>query len=168
MNATIRDAYLEAQVTTATPQRLRLMLIEMALRRLRAALASWQAGQQEAGIADVRRCREIMTELIGGIQPDGQPLTNRVLGIYLFLFNALVEAEMSQDERRVNEVIGVLEEERQTWQAVCEQMPERPQPAPDRVSTEEIAPQRVTGNWSGDYGGPRAAPVAQASFSIDA
>ena len=39
MYASPRDAYLETEVTTATPQRLRLMLIEAAIRRARAAQA---------------------------------------------------------------------------------------------------------------------------------
>ena len=117
MNATIRDAYLETRITTATPQRLRLMLIEDALRRIRAAQTSLEAEQFDDGIAAIRHSREIIAELIGGIHPDDTPLAKQVLGIYLFLFSALAEAQFSRDGQRLSEVIRVLEEEQLTWQA---------------------------------------------------
>ena len=44
MLPTPRDAYLETQVLTATPQRLRLMLIEGAIRKITAAQAAHEAG----------------------------------------------------------------------------------------------------------------------------
>ena len=171
MNATIRDAYLETQVNTATPQRLRLMLIEDALRRIRAAQTSFEANLFDDGIAGIRHSREIVAELIGGIHPDETPVAKQVLGIYLFVFSALAEAQFSRDEQRLSEVIRVLEEERQTWQAVCEQMPDRPVAANSTVASEEIAPQRVPHAFRGGYeqsAGPARPHAATAAFSIEA
>jgi len=171
MNDTIRDTYLETQVNTATPQRLRLMLIEEALRRIRTGHSAFEANKFDEGAAAISHAREIIAELIGGIHPDETPLAKQVLGIYLFLFSALAEAQFSHDKQRLSEAIRVLEEERQTWQAICEQMPDRQVAAIPSVKAEEIAPQHVPHAFRGGYeqsAGPARSHAVAAAFSIEA
>jgi len=151
MSQFARDAYLEGQILTATPQRLRLMLIEAALRKGNTAQQACSSDDKDAAVAAIGCCRDIVAELIAGIQPDQTPLAKQVLGIYLFLFSTLVELGLMPDAQRLNDVIRVLEEERQTWQAVCEQMPDRPVPVQPTSAAEELAPQRVTDDWSSGY-----------------
>src|SRR5437762_7119194 len=105
MNSYARDAYLETQVTTATPQRLRLMLIDAALRRVRTAKQAWDEGQSDQALAAVSHCREIVAELIAGIRPDDSPLAKQVLGIYLFLFSAATEVQLAKDRNRLTDMI---------------------------------------------------------------
>jgi flagellar secretion chaperone FliS len=168
MHASASDAYLETQVTTATPQRLRLMLIDAAQRRARAALAASQAGTEAEGTQAIRQCRDIVAELIAGIRPDQTPEAKRVLAIYVFLFSKLVEAEFAREASPLNDIIRVLEEERKTWQAVCEQMADRPVA---QAAVEETAPQRVTAGRTPGY---RPAAINDgvkdggSAFSIDA
>jgi flagellar protein FliS len=169
MDAAIRDAYLETQIVTATPQRLRLMLIEEAIRRLRAAQATFEAGRGDEATTILGGCRDILTELMAGIEPDRSPLARRVLSVYVFLFSTLVEVQFGGDAGRLPDMLRVLEEERQTWQAVCEQMPHRP--AATATPGEEVAPQRVAGEWSGGYRphtGPGTARSASAALSLEA
>ena len=149
MDAAIRDAYLETQIVTATPQRLRLMLIDEAIRRIRAAQAADDGGRKEDATTILGRCREILTELMAGVEPDRSPLAKRVLGVYVFLFSTLVEVQFGGDFGRLADMLRVLEEERLTWQAICEQMPHRP--AMNAAPAEELAPQRVAGEWSSGY-----------------
>lgn len=121
-----RDAYLEAEVRTATPQRLRLMLIDGALRFGRKALDRWGDGQQSAESYEaLARCRSIVAELAGSIRVD-QPLAKQVQDIQLFLFRQLAEAPTHNDPDRLRRVIEVLEVERETWRQLCEQMPDAP------------------------------------------
>src|SRR6478736_4752663 len=103
------DTYLETQVATATPQRLRLMLIEEALRLARAAHELWSADRGLEGSTKVERCRDVISELIGGIHPDQTPVAKRVLGIYLFLFSSLTESQIARDTHQLAGVIRVLE-----------------------------------------------------------
>jgi flagellar secretion chaperone FliS len=166
MHSLAPEAYLETQVTTATPQRLRLMLIEGAQRRARAAQAAWEAGRITEGVEAIEHCRNIITELISGIHPDQTPTAKQVLGIHLFLLSALTEAQFAHDGNRLVDVLRVLDEEQQTWQAVCEQMPDRPV-APAAAAAEEVAPQRVMDAWAGDYREGSAASGAD-RFSIEA
>ncbi|NLX54087.1 MAG: flagellar export chaperone FliS [Planctomycetaceae bacterium] len=133
MSRNVRDAYLEAQVRTATPQRLRLMLIEGAMRFARRSLELWDdAAQREACRGALSRCRGIVSELCATIKTDGFPVAHQVKAIYLFLFQQLADASFSHDAGKVRDVLSVLEEERETWQQLCMQMPEPP--ARDRSS----------------------------------
>lgn len=166
MDAAIRDAYLQTQIVTATPQRLRLMLIEAAIRRLHAAQAAFAASEPDAAGQALSACREVLAELLAGIQPDQSPVARRVQAIYVFLYSTLVEAQFGPDPGRLPDMLRVLEEERTTWQAVCEQMPDRLAAA--RSPAEELAPQRVQERWSGGYSGPSANLSAVSGLSIEA
>jgi flagellar protein FliS len=169
MTLSPRDAYLETQVTTATPQCLRLMLIEEALRRVRAALIDWDAGRTEEGGQAVERCRELVAELIGGVRPELSSVASQALGIYLFLFSTLTEARLSGDRGRLADIVRVLEEERQTWREVCRQFPEPlAAAAAGAAAAEELAPARVGQPRPCGYGPSSAPAAAPVSFSIEA
>jgi flagellar protein FliS len=174
MNPSPREAYLETQIITATPQRLRLMLIEGALRRTRAAQAATESGDIAAAEAACGHTRDIVTELIAGIDPTSSPLAQQVLSIYMFLFSTLAEVQFAKDWSRLGDVVRVLEEERITWVALCEKMPERPIPQPSSPLAEERAPHRVAEASLSSYGpaGRHAAgfdnQAMPAGFSIDA
>lgn len=167
MDTNARDKYLETEILTATPQRLRLMLIEGAIRQAHAASAAWKAGNQVEGLAAIGHCRDIIAELIAGIRPEMTPEAKQLLAVYMFLFATIVEAQFGRDPHRLSDVVRVLEEERQTWQAVCRQMPERAIAIDHR--TEELAPRFVSSNMAPAYGpeASRGAPGGNA-FSIDA
>jgi flagellar protein FliS len=152
MLPTPRDAYLETQILTATPQRLRLMLIEGAMRKVTAAQAAYDAGDWLKASTDLGHCRDIVSELIAGIDPEQTPVARQILGVYMFIYSTLVESEFARDGNRLSDILRVLEEERQTWRALCEQMPDRPTPAANPAhQSEELAPQRVAESWSAGY-----------------
>jgi flagellin-specific chaperone FliS len=120
------------------------MLIEEALRRARAARDLWINNEVAQGSDKVASCREIISELIGGINPDQTPVAKRVLGLYLYLFSSLTELQLTRDTHQMAGVIRVLEEERETWQAVCRELPDRPVADPALAAAqEELAPRRV-------------------------
>ena len=139
------EIYLETQVQTATPQKLRLMLIEGALRFARRTQAGWSAGRIDEALESLIRTRDIISELMAGVEPDASPLTRQVNGLYTYLFSALTEAGQTRDEHQLAAVIRVLEEERETWQQLCERMPDRPVPPPTAIRVrEELAPAIVS------------------------
>lgn len=112
-------AYLETQIATATPQQLRLMLIEGALRLARQTADAWREERAGDALESLIRCRSFITELIAGIREGSSPLADKVLGIYLFLFQELRQENIELDYTRMDGVISVLEEERTTWLEVC-------------------------------------------------
>lgn len=121
-----RDSYLESQINTATPQKLRLMLIEAAIRCGRQVVLHWEADDQGEALQKLTRCRSIVSELLASVKVEDDDLTQRVAGVYLFLYRALTEAQLTREAKIVEDVIRVLEIERDTWQLVCEQLPHAP------------------------------------------
>lgn len=127
-----RDAYLHTEVMTATPQKLQLMLIEAMMRFARQAQVHWQQGQDEQAGEAVIRCQEIVSELLCGLRPEQNPeLTQQIAAIYMFLFRRLCDAHVGHDSQAIDDVVRVLEVERETWRQVCEQLGSRLEiPAP--------------------------------------
>jgi len=134
------QAYLETQVSTATPQRLRLMLIDGAIRLARQTLDAWKEERPGEALESLIRCRSFIAELISGVREGSSPLADKVLGIYMFLFQELTIARQDQDSARMGGVIRILEEERITWQEVCLILTERPEESGHHHSHEIVAP----------------------------
>jgi flagellar secretion chaperone FliS len=162
METFVHETYLETEVATATPQRLRLMLIEAALRRARQAEAALAAANQDEASAALVRCREIVGELIAGIQPERLPVARAVLGLHVYLLSTLTEIGQSGDAQQLAAAIRVLEEERQTWQDLCLLLPGRVAETAPSGALEELAPKRVAGSLDGAF------TTCTEAFSIDA
>lgn len=126
-NSDSPNNYLETEVLTATPQKLQLMMINGAIRY--AYQARQMREQQEPELASEKliRCREIIAQILCSLKPDGSELMRKVAGIYLFLFQELTDIRSDDAYDRLEGVITVLNEERQTWEELCRQMPEAPE-----------------------------------------
>ncbi len=70
MQAAAREQYLAAEVMTAPPQKLQLLLIEGAMRFCNLALGKWEQGENEAGGEALTRAQGVVTELIAGVRPE--------------------------------------------------------------------------------------------------
>jgi flagellar protein FliS len=134
MSNPARLAYLENEVQTAPPQRLRLLLIEGAIRFARQACDAIEGGHGEEAADMLGRCRAVLVELLSGVRPDGSPLTRQVAGLYVYLIRRLTEADLKSDERQIAEVISLLEVERETWQQACERLSDASLPEGPRFS----------------------------------
>jgi flagellar protein FliS len=160
-----RQAYLETQLLTATPQRLRLMLIEGAIRFAHLTRQYWDEDRDEAAFEALLRCRGIVTELMTSIHADGSQLARRVTALYVFIFQALTEAQVRRDAGKLAEAVKILELERDTWREVCEQMPEAPQ-------ADDASPRQPREITSGAAAIPPLSPPGSSSvsgsFSLDA
>src|SRR5262245_28771570 len=121
-----RTTYLETQIKTATPQKLRLMLIEGALRQAVQAREAHAIGRRDQFSSALERARDIVTELIAGIRPEKTPLNETVRALYAFVFRSLAEAQLYDDAKHIDDALRVLQEERQTWLQLCETTPEAP------------------------------------------
>jgi len=170
MYSNASDAYLETQVFTATPQRLRLMLIDGAIRRLNAAQIGIAEGNVLQAHADLGRCRDIVAELMSGIDANGSSLNQQIFSVYLFLYSSLVDMTIANDFGRIGNLLRVLEEERQTWRELCEKMPDRIAPDATTLTSEELAPQRVTESafTPGYMPVPNLFQSRESAFSLDA
>ena len=162
------DSYLETEVLTATPQKLQLLMINGALRFAYQAQQLRADDQREEAWEKTSRCREIVTQILCSIKPDGSELLRTVSGIYLFLFQELTEINAQDAYQRLAGVIRVLEEERQTWEELCRQMPEAPErpEAHEREITSSEA-EAMMREREEDSSSPRAGSSSSYGFEAD-
>lgn len=120
MQSASTQSYLATQVMTATPQKLRLMLIEGALRFGRQAGELWTTKRYEEAGEALIRCREIVGELIVSLNREVNPqLTEQIASLYRFVYRTLIDAHLAHDPRVLDQALKILEIERETWQLVC-------------------------------------------------
>ena len=88
------DDYLATEVHTAAPQKLQLMLIEAALRLSLQARRHLADSQIEKAGKALLRGQSIVSELLAGVATNqADEATQRVAGVYLFVYRALVAAK---------------------------------------------------------------------------
>ena len=121
MTRAAQETYLTAEVMTATPQKLQLMLTETAMRLIERTRQSWRAGEDAQACESVIRAQEIIVQMLSSLNPEvDRALVKKVADVYLFVHRALMEAATFRDEKKLDDAQRVLAIERETWRRVCE------------------------------------------------
>ena len=119
------SGYLESSVLSASPARLRLMLIERAEETAARLIACWQAKESLGSNEHSLKLLDLFTELLNGItggdSKTEKELCGRISDLYVFLAKHLVAAEEMSDYGSIDEIKLVLSAEAETWRAVCAQ-----------------------------------------------
>lgn len=116
------SVYLTTEVMTATPQKLRLMLIDAALRFGKQAREGWRTQADGAASQSLVRCQEIVKELLASLGCAKNDLSRKMAGVYIYLFRTLTEAHLQRDAKKLDNALRVLEIERETWRLVCDKL----------------------------------------------
>jgi flagellar protein FliS len=123
MSSSVNDSYLATEVLTAPPQKLRLLLIQAAIRSGERARMHWRAGENEKAFECLIHAQEVVTELLSGINTEIQPeLTKKVASLYVFIFRRLIDANVQRSEPMLDDALRVLREEQETWGQLCGQL----------------------------------------------
>ena len=110
------NAYLTTKVLTASPQELRLMLLDGALKFVQQGRDGLSRKDFEASFNGFSQCRAIIIELMTSIRPDCErDLAENVKALYSFMYKHLVEGVYEKDFTKIDEVIRLLTYERETW-----------------------------------------------------
>jgi flagellar secretion chaperone FliS len=110
------DVYLRTRVMTSSPAELRLLLLDGAIRFAEDGREGLVEGDQELLYAGFSQCRNILLELVSSVREEVDPvLSQRVRGLYTYMFRRLVEARLDENVEAVDEVIELLRYERETW-----------------------------------------------------
>jgi len=123
MDAQARKTYLSSQIMTAPIEKLRLMLIDEAIRHANILIDHWE--DEDRGILweSGSKAQEIVTELIAGVNREANPeLAEQITAIYVFIFRRLVEGNAKRDLTKIQDALRILQTERETWQQVCLQL----------------------------------------------
>lgn len=123
MNATGQqlDVYRQSAVNTASPLELVIMLYDGALRFLHAGRRAMVAKDLDKQNEALTKTQRIITELTVCLDMErGGDIAPNLMGLYAYMNNLLVEANIYDQVEKVDEVIKMLGELRSSWGQVRE------------------------------------------------
>ena len=136
------NAYLKSKVMSATPAELRLLLIDGAIKFARQGREGLATSDFEQVYNGLSQSKSIILELLNGLRPDIDPeLCGRLSGLYTYMYRRLLDASMDKQPEIVDEVISLLEYDRETWIMLMDRVAEeetdasvaQPAPAPEHA-----------------------------------
>lgn len=142
MSTATANPYLRTKILTASPEELRLMLYDGAIKFCRQAKEGLDQKNFEQSYNGLTRAQKIVLELStslnNAIDPD---LYEKLNSLYTYIYRLLVDANLERSSAKVEEAIGLIEYEKETWKLLMQQISQRgqsanaSQPAMSRVST---------------------------------
>ncbi|MAE64181.1 MAG: flagellar export chaperone FliS [Phycisphaeraceae bacterium] len=129
------NSYLRTKVMTSSPQQLRLMLFDGAIRFTRKGREAVEAERIEDGFESLVRAQKIVLELSTSLNHEIAPeLCEKMSALYTYIYRLLVDANVEKNVTKIDEAIRLLEYERQTWQMFIEKVGnDQPVPSDDHL-----------------------------------
>jgi flagellar protein FliS len=124
--AALRNRYLGDAVTTASPQRLLVMLYDRLALDLDRAHSALVAGDKETSNEQLQHAQEIVMELHSSLDVtawDGGP---RLAALYTWLLSELITANVKNDVRRVADCRRIVEPLRDAWREAAASLTANP------------------------------------------
>lgn len=142
--------YLKNAVLTAPPEQLQLMLYDGAIRFTTRGLDALRAKDREAMFNALDRAQRIVLEMANGLRRDINPdLADQMAALYNFVYRRLIDANLNQDEKALDDALRILKHQRDTWVMLMEKL-RRDVPAATAVHPAATTPAMA----------PAAAPAA--------
>ncbi len=110
------DAFLRQEVESATPAKLRWLLLQKAHGLTLSIRELWLAGQSEEAKQWLILVQDIFTELLQGIIDPKHELAKQQSDLYVFLTKLLVLSAQTQDTETLKNVTEILEIEKDSWE----------------------------------------------------
>jgi flagellar secretion chaperone FliS len=120
MDSRPSDAYLEIQVRTASPVKLRLLLIDGAVRFLTLAKESAAAGDLPKALEFTSRVRDILAEILSNVWNAEGYVARQQKSLYGYLLRLAAIMQLRSEFEHADSILKVLAEERETWRQLAE------------------------------------------------
>jgi flagellar secretion chaperone FliS len=109
------EVYQKNQVSTAKPEELTLMLYNGGIKFLQQSKLAIETKDFAKANTSILRTQDIITELMVTLNRDYE-ISESLSDLYDYMKQRLVEANMKKDKEILDEVIGMIQELRTTWQ----------------------------------------------------
>lgn len=139
------NAYLKTKVMSASPEELRLMLLDGALRFARIGREGLAEKDYEVSYENLVKSKDILLELINILRPDVDPeLCSKLSGLYTYMYKRLTDANMTHEVEPIDEVVSLLEYERETWVMLMDQLKRERDAGGSPVAAPTAVPARLS------------------------
>lgn len=119
----INNPYFRTKVLTASPEELRLMLIDGCIRFLRDGRAALEAKNFEKVFEHFTNARNILVELTTSLKREIDPdLCNKLEAIYTYVLRLTVDGSFDKNLQKIDEAIELMEFDRETWVMLMEKL----------------------------------------------
>jgi flagellar secretion chaperone FliS len=133
------NPYLRTKILTASPEELRLMLLDGAIKFCRQGAAALSHKKWEASYEALIRAQKIALELSTSMKPELAPeLCERLTALYTYIYRRLVDANLGRDESPVQECLKLLEYERETWVQAMKRLASEKEGGVEGAGTAEV------------------------------
>ena len=133
------NPYLEQEVLSASPLRLRWMLIRRAEELCIEVERLWLDGDDQQANGWLIRIREIIGELLDGVRDNDNPVSKPVSDFYVFLLKLLSQLEFHRDLTQLKTLTELLHVESETWEAVVKKFSGKDQYAAEAILSGVLA-----------------------------
>ncbi len=117
------DTYLKNKVMTASPEQLRLMLYDGAMKFCRQAQHATVQNDCEGMYHALLRAQKIVLELMNSLNHEVDPdLCDKMTALYSYIYRRLVDASLERDDQVIGECLNLIEYERQTWMMLMDKL----------------------------------------------
>ena len=111
-----KNPYASAQISSASPEQLLVMLYDAAIRDVREATAAIRAGDRERKARVLDHGVKVVTELLTSLRPEKAPeIADNLLKLYDFMIARMIRANIDHDASQLDGVESVLRELREAW-----------------------------------------------------
>jgi len=146
------NEYLANAVMTASPEQLHLMLYDGAIRFTRQAIEATRAKDWERAFNAFSRTQKILVEMNAALNYKvDADLCKRTASLYNFMYRKLVEASVQRDADIAEEVLHLLEYQRETWVMVIDKLRQERSGEAPAASPQQVVrtpPPKVRGDLS--------------------
>ncbi len=119
----INNPYFRTKVLTASPEELRLMLIDGCIRFLREGREALEAKNFEKTYEHFTNARNILIELTTSLRRDVDPtLCEKLEAIYTYVLRLTVDGSFDKDPKKIDEAVELMEYDRETWLLLMEKV----------------------------------------------
>jgi flagellar protein FliS len=117
------NQYLRTKVLTATPEQLQMMLFDGALVFCEQARVALIAKNFEQSYELISRVQKILLELSCSLKHDIFPeLCGKLAALYNYAYRKMIEANVHHDLASLDDAIGILKYQRETWSMLLDQL----------------------------------------------
>jgi flagellar protein FliS len=125
------EAYKHTAVTTSEPAKLIVMLYDGAIKFLTLAVDRLDKRDAFGANQNLIKGKSIIAELMASLNLEkGGDIAANLQRLYAYMFNQLVDANVSKEGTRVQHVIDLLKELRTGWQSIPAAAKPEAKPAP--------------------------------------
>lgn len=110
------DAFLRQEVESASPAKLRWLLLQKAHGLTISVRDLWLQGNADEAKQWVILIQEILTELLEGIVDPRHELAKQQSDLFIFLIKILVFSSQTQDVQTLESLTEILQIEKDTWE----------------------------------------------------